>query len=64
MFSERIHSAVMVDCGISGIALKTPETAIMKVTNIALGWIAGREDRKKLLVTNFRERPKIRKKSV
>lgn len=51
----------MVGCGTSDIAWKISETALMKVANRALGWIEGREERKELLVINFRERSKIRK---
>lgn len=48
-------------CGASDGAWKTSETALMKVANTALGWIEGREEKKELLVINFREKSKIRK---
>lgn len=44
-----------ISCGTSDIAWKTSETALMNVANTALGWIEGREERKELLVINFRD---------
>lgn len=51
----------MIDCGTSDIDWKTFETAFMKVANTVQGWLERREERKELLLINFRENAKIRK---